>query len=244
MVNHRSDTSIITLSCMLTAVLWFCLPCHAATGSQQPSVETWSHAIHDSTGIIYAPDEKHFRPRYDEDEEDRKRQSWDTYWKWVEAFYEGNLLIRGWTVECRNIADRIHNLDQRDQAIARLNVLGRLISAEWAKDNAIRLIDTNDIRQWGQWLRESSTGDEIHVISDIEPIVEALNRIESLVIEKIKKRASYQVERPPLTRPFYPNLRLTDTWYPAPRYVTVIAERSKLTVMVSSSDGREVHQRS
>ena len=111
---------------------------------------------------------------------------WDKYWRWVEAFYSGNLLSRGWTVECRDITDRIHNLDQRDQVIARMNVLGRLISAEWAKDNAIRLIDTTEIRQWGLWLRESSIGNENHVIFDIEPLFETLNRIESLVIEKIK----------------------------------------------------------
>ena len=186
MVNHRSDTSIITFSCLMTAVLWCCFPCHVAGRSQQPSVETWSHAIDDSTGIIYAPDEKHFRPRYEEDEQDRKRQLWDKYWRWVEAFYSGNLFIQGWTVECRDITDRIHNLDQRDQVITRMNVLGRLISAEWAKDNAIRLIDTVDIRQWGLWLKESSIGNEIHAIIDIEPIFETLNRIESLVIEKIK----------------------------------------------------------
>lgn len=211
-MNHRSDTSIITLSCLLAAVLWFCFPCHVAARSQQSSVETWSYAIDDSTGIIYAPDEKHFRPRYEEDEQDRKRQLWDKYWRWVETFYSGNLLFRGWTAECRNIVERIHNLDQRDRVIARMNVLGRLISAEWAKDNAIRLIDTADIRQWGLWLRESSIGNEIHVIFNIGTLFETLNRIESLVIEKIIKRASYQVERPPLTRPLFPNLRLMQQW--------------------------------
>jgi hypothetical protein len=187
MVKYLPDSACVLLACLIPLVLTICLIDHVETRSQEPTLETWSHSIEDSTGLIYVPDERHFRARYDIDADNQALQSWDEYWEWVKVFYSGNLLARGWIIECRKIVDRINDLDQKDRAIQKMNVLGRLIAAEWARDNSVRLIDTGDIRQWLLWLREASIGNEIEIVVDTGPLFESLNRIESLVVEKIKK---------------------------------------------------------
>jgi hypothetical protein len=36
-----------------------------------------------------------------------------------------------------------------------MNILGRLIGAEWAKDNAVRVINTRDLKEWGAIMRRA-----------------------------------------------------------------------------------------
>jgi|GEM_PF-1825248 len=141
--------------------------------------QTWSHAIQDSAGILYSPLAGDFRPRYEEDEANNARQSWGEYWKWVLTFYSGNLLARGWTRECENILERVQQSEQRIQLMTKMSILGRLVAAEWAKDNSVRRIGSRDVRQWRSWLREAAGRGRI---TNIQSLLDVLGRIEIHVI--------------------------------------------------------------
>lgn len=148
--------------------------------------QTWSYTVRDSAGVLYSPRAEDFRPRYVEDETNRARQSWQQYWKWVQIFYSGNLLARGWTRECEVILERVQAPGQRIRLTARMNVLGRMVVAEWAKDNAVRRIGRKDIRQWRSRLRDAAGKGRI---ADIQPLLDTLGRIETLVIRRLVSRS-------------------------------------------------------
>jgi hypothetical protein len=149
---------------------------------QTQQTQTWSHAVRDSAGVLYCPRAADFRPRYDEDETNQSRQSWRQYWKWIQTFYSGNLLARGWTRECEVILEQVQDSEQRIRLTARMNILGRMVVAEWAKDNAVRRIGRADIRQWRSWLRDAAGRGQI---ADIQPLLDTLGRIETLVIQRL-----------------------------------------------------------
>lgn len=81
---------------------------------------------------------------WSEDARNSDVQSRDEYLKWVDSFYEGSLIVPGWT---RRQAELCDSLDPRDAAVARerLRDLGRLLASEWAKDNRLRRIDSDSL---------------------------------------------------------------------------------------------------
>lgn len=158
-------------------------------GDQVRLLTTWSHAIPDSAGVFYSPVSEHFRWPYELDRLNRPRQRWQRYWSWVQTFYEGNLLARGWTEQCGRILDALPGAFHPEDLIGRMNVLGRLVAAEWAKNNALRRISTRDLRQWGALLRRAIRKRDP---DDPVPVLEAFNQVEVAVYQRLS----------PLTRRF------------------------------------------
>ncbi len=96
----------------------------------------------------------------------KDRQSWDGYWEYVRSFYDGNIFVNGWTSRVKSLLDMIRSETVRAELLSALNDLGRRIAAEWAKDNAVRAINTSDLRGFGQRLlaarnREDGSGQAI-----------------------------------------------------------------------------------
>lgn len=83
-----------------------------------------------------------------EDAGNREVQTKDEYLDWVAAFYDGTSFVSGWT---RRQADLCAGLDPADMAVAvpRLEVFGRLVAAEWAKDNSHRRVDSELLTRIG-----------------------------------------------------------------------------------------------
>jgi hypothetical protein len=50
----------------------------------------------------------------------------------------------------------------------RLWELGRLVGHEWARDNAIREIDSDDIKQWGETLLNANGQELYDIIESIK----------------------------------------------------------------------------
>ena len=97
-------------------------------------------------------DEPFFRAKYDADKANQAKQSWDEYRKWVARFYEGQRFppIAGW-------ADREKDLVAKAPAArAQIESVGRLIAAEWAKDNAVRKVSTSDLQTWGGQFKDAA----------------------------------------------------------------------------------------
>ncbi len=110
----------------------------------------------------YSPRAEDFRAPFDRDPINAGRQTWDEYWGWIKAFYAGNLLSKGWTDRARWLLDDVKSAAERDRLRARLNVLGREIGAEWAKDYDVRKLSSADLLTWGKMLeqaREDDAGD-------------------------------------------------------------------------------------
>lgn len=138
-----------------------------AVGVEQNIGEAW-----------YAPREDDFRQEYERDPANRDRQSWSKYWSYIRAFYEGNFVFSGWTKQVRAVIELVKSEKMRSELRAALNDLGRRIAAEWAKDNAVRTIDTAALRDFGNRLvraRESEDGSGAVARAEIEAVRAEVN---------------------------------------------------------------------
>lgn len=120
---------------------------------------------------LYQPQAADFRPVYDRDGPDKSCQQWsggDGYWDWVRTFYQGYTkrvlgltLIHqsGWTATSRRVAAHAASLPTRQELTAEMNALGRDIAGEWAKDDRIERIHTNDLRRWGDAITQAGSRD-------------------------------------------------------------------------------------
>ena len=68
--------------------------------------------------------------------------------KWLKIFFEGNFLIPGWNDRKKEILSAV--IRKKADAERLLDQLGELIGREWARDNSVRRISTEDVRRWGQ----------------------------------------------------------------------------------------------
>jgi hypothetical protein len=109
---------------------------------------------------LYLPKEDDFRSAFYRDEKNQKRQSWKEYWGWIESYYQGNLLDAGWTKHSGALVEKVRGEQAQRQLRRELNLLGRLIAAEWAKDNGARKIDTAALRSWSKRLLKAKNEDD------------------------------------------------------------------------------------
>jgi hypothetical protein len=117
-------------------------------------------------------DEAFFRQRYDADRANQAKQSWAEYRKWVLRFYEGQSFppIAGW-------AQREKELVAKAPASrAAIESTGRVIAAEWAKDNSVRKVSTSDLQAWGARFKDAA--------KDPAKLDSALLEVESEVVKR------------------------------------------------------------
>lgn len=115
-------------------------------------------------------DEAYFRARYDADDKNRARQSWGEYSDWVRTFYDGKRFppVPGWSARERDILAAVP-VASRDAAARALAETGRVIAAEWAKDNAVRRVGTDDLKAWGKRFSDASR--------DVQRLMDALDEV-------------------------------------------------------------------
>jgi hypothetical protein len=65
----------------------------------------------------------------------------NAYFTWVQRFYRGFLLSEGWTEYARRLLSKVAT-NIRPGLTVKMNILGRIISGEWAKENGYRRIHT------------------------------------------------------------------------------------------------------
>jgi hypothetical protein len=68
--------------------------------------------------------------------------------EWLRKFYEGTFLVKGWKAQTRELLIDFQG-NEKDAISDLLGHLGEKIGREWAKDNAVRRIDTVQLQQWG-----------------------------------------------------------------------------------------------
>lgn len=123
-------------------------------------------------------DEAFFRARHDADASNKAKQSWSDYWGWVKIFYEGKRFppVPGWADRERDLMKKVAAPDA-ERARAALAETGRALAAEWAKDNSVRKISTDDLRRWGSEFSDAS--------SSTDALLKALESVRA----EVKRRA-------------------------------------------------------
>lgn len=137
------------------------------------------------------PDElppiRYYQDAYAQDQGNREIQPFESYLNWVRRFYQGwKLYPDGWLSTSRDIVHGIDDPDAKQRLDAKLAELGKLISAEWAKNSADRAIRSRELSVWGQALLKSVNNDEEeHLVDRISGDVNALlaGRLEPTDIE-------------------------------------------------------------
>ncbi len=117
-------------------------------------------------------DEAFFRAKYDADKANQAKQPWAEYQKWVQRFYEGQRFppIAGWAEREKDLVAKA------PQARGQIEAVGRLIAAEWAKDNAVRKVSTSDLQAWGSQFKDAA--------KDPAKLVAALQEVQAEVAKR------------------------------------------------------------
>ncbi len=89
--------------------------------------------------------------------------------KYYRKFYEGTFLIKGWKDRIKEILKHISDAD-RELARERLEKLGGKIGGEWARDNAVRRVDTPMLQKWGGRLKAAGKRGSHGMIEEIDRI--------------------------------------------------------------------------
>lgn len=139
---------------------------------------------------VEVPDREYFEYVYATDAVNKQYQSKDEYMDWIHRFYHGYQSINGWNNISSEVLDSAEA--ERFSAIAKkMNYLGRVISAEWAKDDPARLIDSRAVSAWSDAAYEAAERNELeHFIDRLLVDVELLFA-GSLQAESINKARYY-----------------------------------------------------
>ena len=96
--------------------------------------------------------------------------------EWLKKFYEGSFLIKGWKNQMKELLKEFQG-DERDVLNDSLSRLGEKIGREWAKDNAIRRIDTTNLKQWGSNLTSARKKGPEALTAEIRIIAETVDEM-------------------------------------------------------------------
>jgi hypothetical protein len=111
------------------------------------------------------PPRSFFSMEWRESANNRSLQSQDDYLLWVARFYTGYGAVPGWLSMTSQVIQRLPPAEH-DAIEARLFELGGRIGAEWAKDNAVRLLNTRSAGVWRDALLEAFRRNELDVYLD------------------------------------------------------------------------------
>jgi hypothetical protein len=114
----------------------------------------------DAEEAWYLPQAADFRPEYDQDAMNQRKQTWEQYWGWIKAFYEGNFLCKGWTDRAKGMMLGVKPGPMRVRVVAEFNTFGKDISKEWAKDSSVCKVSTSDLVSWGKIMEKAKQADD------------------------------------------------------------------------------------
>lgn len=96
--------------------------------------------------------------------------------EWLKKFYEGTFLVKGWKAQMRELLKDFQG-DEREALGERLGNLGEKIGREWAKDNAVRRIDTAQLQQWGARLTSARRNGSDALTAEIRNITDSVDEM-------------------------------------------------------------------
>jgi hypothetical protein len=135
----------------------------------------------------YSVDWDHYKAAWEADEANQLKQSEKDYLDWVAKFYNGVKVLGvevtpSWTKETKLIVakyDSKHQKTIRDRLLA----TGQSICTEWAKDNSVRLIDTDDLKDWSKKINSANEADD----GSGELLLEELSQVNSQISKMLEQ---------------------------------------------------------
>lgn len=106
------------------------------------------------------PPQEYFIDRYQVATDNQAYQELDSYLNWIKTFYLGSALSPGWLGLTEDLLYEAPAVKKQEYEV-KMEFLGRLIGAEWAKNNAVRLIDTRCASVWRDALIEAIERDDL-----------------------------------------------------------------------------------
>ncbi len=120
--------------------------------------------------------------KYHSDLDNQHQQRLDEYLKWVIGFYYGTeLYSNGWLRVTQEAIEAIEDPAERALARNKLDWIGQHVSAEWAKSNALRVINSRHVSIWALSLDEAIARGE--ALSYIDEVVRDIDAILAGLIE-------------------------------------------------------------
>ncbi len=95
---------------------------------------------------------------------------------WLKKFYEGTFLVKGWNAQMKDLLQDFQG-EERDATKDLLSDLGAKIGREWSKDNAVRRIDTAQLKQWGASLSSARKEGPEALTAEIRAIGKAVDEM-------------------------------------------------------------------
>ncbi len=95
---------------------------------------------------------------------------------WLKKFYEGTFLVKGWNAQVKDLLQDFQG-EERDATNDLLSDLGEKIGREWSKDNAVRRIDTVQLKDWGASLTSARKKGPDALIAEIRAIDQTVDEL-------------------------------------------------------------------
>lgn len=128
------------------------------------------------------PPRSYFLETYAADEANKKLQTEQEYLTWIVRFYNGwELYGRGWTKMSNELLEHIDDPEEAREIRTKIDRIGRLVSAEWAKKSDTRTIYLRHVSIWGNALLESLDRDQA-----LELVTRVNQDVDDLLTHKIK----------------------------------------------------------
>lgn len=128
------------------------------------------------------PERAFFVKAYEADEANKKVQAQQEYLTWIVRFYNGwELYGRGWTKMTNELLVQIDDPAEAKEIKTKVDRIGRLVSAEWAKKSDTRTIYLRHVSIWGNALLESLDRDQA-----LELVNRVNQDVDGLLAHKIK----------------------------------------------------------
>lgn len=143
-----------------------------------PKQDNWPQEI---------PSYDYYLAAYQADSQNSKKQSLEAYLGWVKSFYFGNALYkRGWLKATAEAEEHVIDPTESQRVKEKMLIVGKKVSAEWAKSKTAQRINTKLLGIWGVSLQEALDREEApayldKVIADIDGLLDeriAVNDIE------------------------------------------------------------------
>lgn len=176
-------------------ILGFLFVASSANASELKSLEkfaeehqefAWSIKIEEKNqakDLYGEPGQDHFKRFYQADSANQKKQTWTQYEGWIKTFYSGNLLVAGWKSAAEKFCQNVKDHEERKEVVYYLNVLGRVIAAEWAKDANHSRITSTDVQAWAAELTslKNKEADRVAALRKLAMNVSSALRVEKEV---------------------------------------------------------------
>lgn len=157
----------------LLALLMLVSSLFACTTQKLARDENWPETM---------PPRAFFVQTYEADEINRRIQTEQEYMTWIVRFYNGwELYGRGWTKMSNELLAQIDDPAEVDTIKYKIDRIGRLVSAEWAKKSDTRTIYLRHVSIWGNALLESLDRDQA-----LELVIKVNQDVDDLLAHKIK----------------------------------------------------------